>query len=101
MITVKDLSAMEQISIHTRNSEYQFQIIEPLERRGFLSGGQFGEEQHEAILVGGFTGNELRGRLSASLEIGACALFYIVAKERVNRLTTSMIINLRVSCDAV
>lgn len=101
MIAVKELSAREQISIHTRNSEYQFQIIEPTERRGFLSGGQFGEEQHEAIFVGGFTGNESRGRLSASLEIGACALFYIVAKESVKRLTTSMIINLRVRCDVV
>lgn len=99
MILVKDLNAMEQISIRTRNSEYQFQVIEPTERRGFLSGGQFGDEQHEAVLVGGLVGNELRGRLSATLEIGACALFYIAAKERVKRLTTSMITSLRVGCD--
>lgn len=101
MIAVKDLNVMEQISICTRNSEYQFRVLEPTERRGFLSGGQFGDEQHEAILVGGLVGNESRGRLSAGLEIGACALFYIAVKERVTRLTTSMIVNLRVGCDGL
>jgi hypothetical protein len=101
MVVVSDLNAMEQISIRTRNSEYQFKIIEPAERRGFLSGGQFGEEQHEAILVGGLVGNESRGRLSTKLQIGACALFYIAAKERVQRLTTSMIVKLKVRCNLV
>ena len=101
MIAVKDLNIREQISISTRNSEYQFQVIEPTARRGFLSGGQFGDEQHEAILIGGLSGNERRGRLSAGLEVGACALFYIAAKERMKRLTTSMIVNLRVRCDVV
>ena len=96
MIAVKDLNAKEQISIRTRNSEYKFQVIEPTERRGFLSGGPFGEEQYEAVLVGGLVGNESRGRLSAKLEIGTCALFYIDAKETVKRLTTSMITSLRV-----
>ena len=101
MIAVKDLNIREQISISTRNSQYQFQVIEPTERRGILSGGQFGEEQYEAILIGGLSGNEKRGRLSAGLEIGACALFYIAAEERMKRLMTSMIINLRVGCDVV
>ena len=96
MIVVKDLNALEQISIRTRNSEYQFQVIEPTERRGFLSGGLFGNEPCEAILIGGLVGNESRGRLSAKLEIGSCALFYIAATERVKRLTTSMITSLRV-----
>lgn len=91
MIAVRDLNAREQISIRTQHSEYQFQIIEPAESRGFLSGGPFGDERYEAILVGGLLGNESRGRLSINLEIGACALFYIAAKERVKRLTTSMI----------
>jgi hypothetical protein len=101
MIVIKDLNAMEQISIRTRNSEYQFQVIEPAEQRGFLSGGPFGDEQYEAVLVGALVGNELRGRLSAKLEIGACALFYIRAKERVKRLTTSMITSLKVRCDVI
>lgn len=101
MIAVKDLNAREQISIRTRNSEYQFQVIEPIERRGFISGGPFGEEQYEAIFIGGFVGNESRGRISASLEIGACALFYVGAKERMKRLTTSMITDLSVDCDVM
>lgn len=98
MIAVKDLNAMEQISIRTKNSEYQFQVIEPTECRGFLTGGQFGEKQYEAIFVGGLVGNDSRGRLSVTLEIGACALFYISVQERLNRLTTSMITNLRIGC---
>ena len=101
MIAVKDLHAMEQISIRTWNSEYQFQVTEPTERRGFLSGGPFGDEQYEAVLIGGLVGNESRGRLSANLEIGTCALFYIAAKEQVKRLTTSMITSLRVRCGVV
>ena len=101
MIAVKDLNAREQISISTRNSQYQFEVIEPSERRGVLSGGPFGEEQYEAIFVGGFSGNERCGRLSAGLEIGACALFYIASKKRMKRITTSMIINVRVRCDEV
>jgi hypothetical protein len=101
MIAVKDLNAREQISICTRNSQYQFEVIEPTERRGFLSGGQFGEEQYEAILIGGLSGNERCGRLSAGLELGACALFYIAAKRKMKRLTTSIIINLRVEDDVV
>ena len=101
MIAVKDLTPLKQISIFTRNSEYQFHVIEPSERRGLLSGGPFGDEQHEAILIGGLMGNESHGRLCTNLEIGACALFYISAKQRMKRLTTSMIINLRVSCEVV
>ena len=101
MIAVKNLNAREQISICTRNSQYQFEVIAPTERRGFLSGGQFGDEHYEAILVGGFSGNERCGRLSAALELGACALFYIAAEKRMKRLMTSMIINLRVGCDVV
>ena len=101
MIAVKDLNAREQISICTRNNQYQFEVIDPTERRGFLSGGQLGDEAFEAILIGGFSGNETCGRLSSGLELGACALFYVAAKNRMNRLTTSMIIHLRVGCDAV
>jgi hypothetical protein len=91
-IVVKDLNAMDQISIRTENSEYQFQVINPTQCRGYLSGGIFGKEQHEAILTGSL--REQRERLSSKLETGTCALFHIAARERLKCLTTSVITHL-------
>ena len=51
-IVVKDLKSMDQISISTQHSEYCFQVTEPAQCRGFLSGGVFGAEQYEAVLTG-------------------------------------------------
>ena len=93
-IVVKDLNAMDQISIRTQNSEYQFQVINPTQCRGFLSGGVFGGEQHEAILTGSILGRQECASISSKLETGRCALFYIAAKENLKCLTTSIITHL-------
>ena len=96
MIVIKDLNAMDQISIRTQNSEYQFQVIEPTQCRGFLSGGLFGEEQYEAVLSGAVVEDPEYRRISVELEIGRCALFYIAVKEKLKCLTTSAITNLQI-----
>jgi len=90
-IVVKDLNALDQISICTRNSEYHFQVIDPAECRGLLSGGVCGEEQYEAVLVGTVDPKHNRCQISAKLETGTCAFFYIATKESLTCLITSAI----------
>jgi len=92
-ILVKDLKAMDRLAISTRNSEYQFQVINPAQCRGILRGGACGEEQYEAVLTGTVTQNE-PARLSNKLETGTCALFYITASKGQKLLTTSVITRL-------
>jgi hypothetical protein len=93
-IVVKELNAMDQISIRTQNSEYQFQLINPAQCRGFLSGGLFGKERYEAFLTGAMVAENRAGRISAKLETGTCALFYISIKQTLRLLTTSVITDL-------
>ena len=93
-IVVRELNAMDQISIRTQNSEYQFQVINPAQCRGFLSGGAFGKERYEAILTGSMVAKTRAGRISAKLETGSCALFYICVKQTLRLLTTSVITDL-------
>ena len=97
MVIVRDLNAMDQISIRTQNSEYQFRVTEPAQCKGVLSGGLFGDEQHEAILSGAFAGDRSHRRFSAELEIGTCAFFYVACEENLKSLTTSAITNLKIS----
>jgi len=92
-IIVKDLNAMDQISICTRNSEYRFQVINPAQCRGLLRGGVCGEEEYEAILTGTVTKDQ-PARISNKLETGMCALFYLLVKESYKCLTTSAITHL-------
>lgn len=93
-ILVKELHAMDQISIRTQHSEYKFQVINPTQCRGFLSGGVFGEKKYEAILTGSILASRECGRISSKLETGKCAQFYIAAKESLKSLTTSAITQL-------
>ena len=89
-ILVKDLKALDRLAISTKNSEYQFQVINPEQCRGILRGGACGEEQYEAVLTGTVT-QEQPARLSNKVETGMCALFYITAKRSHKLLTTSVI----------
>ena len=91
-ILLKDLKAMDRVAISTRNSEYQFQVINPAQCRGILRGGVCGDEQYEAVLTGTTAQDE--PFLSNKLETGMCALFCITAKESWKLLTTSVITRL-------
>lgn len=93
-ITVRDLNKMDEVSIRTRNSEYRFRITDPHLCRGLLTGGWFGEKEHDAVLTGAPLPADLETQLTAKLEIGGCALFYVAVEESVNLLTTSKITDL-------
>jgi len=93
-ITVKDLNAMDEVSIRTKNSEYRFRITDPHLCRGLLTGGLFGKQEHDAVLTAAPLPANLATQMTAKLEIGGCALFYVAIRESVNLLTTSPITDL-------
>jgi hypothetical protein len=82
----------DQILIRTQNSEYRFSISDPEERRGTLTGGTLGDKARDAVLVGSLVeGNGSLDNVTAGLKTGRRALFYLTAKNGVERLITSMI----------
>ena len=66
-IVVKELKAMDEISISTQNSEYCFQVTEPAQCRGLLSGGVFGDTQYEAVLTGSLATESRQASISNKL----------------------------------
>src|SRR5262245_3544247 len=93
-ITVRDLNAMDEVSIRTKHSEYRFRITDPHLCRGVLTGGLFGENEHYPVLTGAPLPADLQSQLSTKLEFGGCALFYVAIEESVSLLTTSQITDL-------
>jgi hypothetical protein len=83
-ITVRDLSTMDEVGIRTRHSEYRFRITDPHLCRGILTGGMFGEQEHDAVLTGAPLPADLESQMNSRSEIGAQALFYVAVKESVN-----------------
>jgi hypothetical protein len=84
----------DQILIRTQNSEYRFSIVDPVERRGTLSGGFLGDQSRDAVLVGTLSDNDNSTSLdnvSNGLKTGRRALFYLTAKNGIERLITSII----------
>jgi hypothetical protein len=55
-IRVKEMKAIEEITIRTRASAYRFRLVDPVQGKGVLTGGRLSEEQ-EAIFVENDTTN--------------------------------------------
>jgi hypothetical protein len=81
----------EQILIRTQNSEYRFSMIDPVERRGTLSGGSLGNQKRDAVLIGTIADNNRISGDVLELETGRRALFFLQARHGVERLITSEI----------
>ena len=93
-ITLKDIGPSDQILIRTQNSEYRFSIVDPVERRGTLSGGFLGDQSRDAVLIGTLSETNSPNSLyyvSNGLKTGSRALFYLTAKNGIERLITSII----------
>jgi len=90
-ITLKDLRQMDEISIRTQNSEYRFRVTDPVRCKGLLSGGLFGEAQHEASLCYEVAIDGEKPQFFARLEVGHCAFFYVYVRDSLRRLSTSVI----------
>jgi hypothetical protein len=93
-ITLTEVNAMDEISIRTQFSEYQFCVTDPTLCRGFLSGGALGNQPHDAFLAGALLSESHRLSDPTRLETGVRALFYIPGKDGLNSLTTSVITEL-------
>lgn len=94
-ITFKDISPSDCIAIRTQNSEYRFSVVDPTERRGILTGGSLGDQRRSAVLVGALSdGANSFASDGSGLKTGSRALFYITAKNGVERLITSIITSL-------
>lgn len=91
-ITLDDTEANDKLLIKTRNSEYRFQIEDPITHKGMLSGGALGEEPREAYLIESLCRGE-DGKLQScrGLNTGARALFYFSSDGCIQRVTTSEI----------
>jgi hypothetical protein len=98
-VTVNDLEARNEISIRTLHSEYRFQLMDPLNCSGLLSGGLLGE-QHVAILRGAI-GQDHHVEVTTELRIGNAAFFIVYVRDVQRRLTTSAIVDLKVKRIAV
>jgi hypothetical protein len=95
-ITLDDTQPNDKLVIKTRNSEYRFQVADPVSHKGMLSGGALGEEPREAYLIESLCKGE-DGKLRASHELNAGdrALFYFSSRQGIQRVTTSEISSLR------
>jgi hypothetical protein len=91
-ITFDEIEANDKVLIRTRNSEYRFSVIDPLNHKGMLSGGTLGEEPCEAFLIESRTkGEDGAQRNIRGLKTGARALFYLSSGHSIKRVTTSKI----------
>src|SRR5262249_10087804 len=94
-IELDQIGAADSILIHTRNSQYRFSIVDPAQRRGILSGGSFGDDMHDATLVGALaTGSDPADSDTSWLRTNSRALFYVRAEAGIKRFTTSLITRL-------
>lgn len=94
-IELDQVAAADSILIHTRNSQYRFSIVDPAQRRGILSGGSFGDDMHDATLVGALAvGSDPADSDTLWLRTNARALFYLRAEAGIKRFTTSLITRL-------
>jgi len=93
-ILLTDVEAMVEITILTRFSCYIFQITEPRECRGFLSGGRLGIRPREAFLANTFLATNRRISKPEQLETGYQAMFYLNGSGP-DVLTTSVITELK------
>ena len=94
-IRVKEMKAIEEITIRTRASDYRFRLVDPAQGRGVLSGGRLTEE-HEAIFVETIRPTNCATPVSGQLEAGDRAVFLIGSTE-LRTITTSPITEIVIS----
>ena len=94
-ITFADIEVNDKVLIKTCNSEYRFEVADPVNGKGLLSGGTLGEKPREAILIESLIKSD-SGRLRdfRGLKTGARALFYISSSHCIERVKTSNISSL-------
>jgi hypothetical protein len=91
-IALIGLSATDEITIRTKNSQYQFLLIDPSEKRGLLSGGLLGGRQREAILVGTLANKTKSFAIdSPVVKVGDRVLFCLIDGNEAENFFTTVI----------
>jgi len=93
-ITMTKVKPAGEIMIRTERSEYRFQVSNPATNTGFLTGGVLGQQRRLALLVGTIPREHGGVEVSARLETGTRALFFLAGKSAFECLTTSQIVAL-------
>lgn len=85
-----DLRQADSISIKTERSNYRFSILDPISRRGMLTGGVLGDQVREAVLIGAISEDD--GLYNTTeLKTGWRAVFFVTADHCLNHMITSVV----------
>lgn len=92
-VNLHQMGVNDLIHIQTQNSEYRVLLLDPIELRVRVQGGNFFAEPTEAIIRGATVGGSMlkMGWISVGLQI---ELVYYSARDRTQSLVTSPVKNL-------
>ena len=94
-LSLDNMTRNDRLVIKTNNSTYRFVFADPALRQGVLSGGALTGAPRSAILIGSILeGADGRTSEIPGLKVGARAVFYLVSTAGMERLITSVVINL-------
>ncbi len=94
-LSLDNMTRNDKLVIKTNNSTYGFLFADPALRQGTLSGGALTDAARGAILIGSILeGADGRASEIPGLKVGARAVFYLVSSAGMERLITSVVINL-------
>jgi hypothetical protein len=95
-VEFEDINKEDYVLIRTENSEYNFKVTDPQERRGKLSGGSLGGQTRDAVLIGTVPASLTQeGSDPLAVQTGARAIFFMSAKSGVERLITSVVTDIK------
>jgi hypothetical protein len=85
-----DLRQADSISVQTERSNYQFSILDPINRMGMLTGGMLGDQAREAVLIGAVSDDD--GVYDTTeLKTGWRAVFFVGADNTLSHMITSVV----------
>ena len=90
VMALGDLGKTDSILVQTERSNYRFSILDPINRRGMLTGGALGDERREAILIGAKSEDNARYN-TAELKTGSRAVFLVTTNNSLNHMITSVV----------
>jgi hypothetical protein len=93
VIGFDELLVTDTIWVQTKTSNYMFVVTDPSSRRGTLTGGFLGNQTAGAIVSGAMTPDR-DGFDPSGLKTGSRAVFLVEAKEGIQRVITSVVIDL-------
>ena len=94
-LSLDNMNRNDRLVIKTNNSTYQFVFADPALRQGMLSGGALSGTPRSTILIGSILeGADGCASEIPGLKVGARAVFYMVSSAGMERLITSVVVNL-------